>query len=169
MSLWTVPPNFAAGNALTEGELDTLSADLTFLKGAFDLITESSTADTGDATFLRILRALSTETVIGGGVTGDAFRRWLVAASGQMEWGSGAAARDVNLYRGAANQLKTDDDLRVGAGATGMLIIKVKAGALADTDFAGTATNGAIGWNSSNNSLYIRSAGVWRRIGSVAA
>ena len=40
--------------------------------------------------------------------THDRFRHWI---SGLMEWGSGSAAPDVNLYRSAADVLKTDDVL----------------------------------------------------------
>jgi hypothetical protein len=45
--------------------------------------------------------------------------------SGAMEWGSGAIARDTNLYRSAANTLHTDDSLDIVgnlnvAGVTGI-------------------------------------------------
>lgn len=42
-------------------------------------------------------------------VTGDSVDRFRLAANGRMEWGSGSATRDTNLYRSAANTLKTDD------------------------------------------------------------
>jgi hypothetical protein len=42
-------------------------------------------------------------------VSGDAQNRFIMDASGKMLWGSGALAGDVNLYRSAANVLKTDD------------------------------------------------------------
>lgn len=35
--------------------------------------------------------------------------RWNIDMSGLQLWGDGSAAQDTNLYRGAANQLKTDD------------------------------------------------------------
>jgi hypothetical protein len=50
--------------------------------------------------------------------TGDSDGRYLVRADGLMEWGSGAATRDTNLYRSAANTLKTDDALVVAGGIT---------------------------------------------------
>lgn len=46
-----------------------------------------------------------------------AFPRLQVNTAGQMEWGSGAAETDTNLYRSAADTLKTDDAFTV-AGAT---------------------------------------------------
>lgn len=54
----------------------------------------------------------SSGTVFSANVAGtDAFDRLRILGSGQIEIGSGAAARDTNLYRAAANQLKTDDML----------------------------------------------------------
>jgi hypothetical protein len=41
-----------------------------------------------------------------------------VLAGGQNNWGNGASATDTNLYRSAADTLKTDDNLIVGAGLT---------------------------------------------------
>lgn len=42
-------------------------------------------------------------------VTGDIADNWAVLGNGTMEWGTGLASRDTNLYRSAANVLKTDD------------------------------------------------------------
>ena len=54
----------------------------------------------------------SGNTVLSANVGGaDTFDRLRILGSGQIEIGSGAAARDTNLYRAAANQLKTDDML----------------------------------------------------------
>lgn len=47
--------------------------------------------------------------------SGDTQQRLIVKNNGNMEWGSGSAAQDTNLYRSAANVLKTDD-LFVGGG-----------------------------------------------------
>lgn len=54
-----------------------------------------------------------TGVVLTGYVTTDAVDRIAILASGEMQWGSGAAARDVRLYREAANVLTTDDTVRV--------------------------------------------------------
>lgn len=45
--------------------------------------------------------------------SGDIFDRWRRDASGRQDWGPGTAARDTNLYRDAANSLKTDDAFTV--------------------------------------------------------
>lgn len=44
---------------------------------------------------------------------GDTNARWFVSASGATWWGSGAAVQDTNLFRSAADTLKTDDNLVV--------------------------------------------------------
>lgn len=47
--------------------------------------------------------------VLAGYVTTDAFDRIQILGSGEIQWGPGNAARDTNLYRGAAGVLQTDD------------------------------------------------------------
>lgn len=57
------------------------------------------------------VRAASTNMAFAAFVTGDSFTRLSVDAAGLMVWGDGAGAGDTNLYRSAANTLKTDDAL----------------------------------------------------------
>ena len=52
------------------------------------------------------------------GVDGDAYRRLTIGANGTINIGDGTAARDTNLYREAANHLKTDDDFTVVGALT---------------------------------------------------
>lgn len=60
------------------------------------------------------IRAAALDDAFGSRVTGDTFDRYVIDADGKMNWGSGALARDVNLYRSSANVLTTDDSLGVG-------------------------------------------------------
>lgn len=60
----------------------------------------------------------STTNAIYAKVSGDSQNRWMMDASGLMLWGSGSAAGDTNLYRSAANTLKTDDSFVVGGAMT---------------------------------------------------
>lgn len=48
----------------------------------------------------------------------DATARLYISASGQISWADGAGAADTNLYRSAADTLKTDDAFIAGAGIT---------------------------------------------------
>jgi hypothetical protein len=51
-------------------------------------------------------------------VTGDSQKRLIVNSGGLLEWGSGSASVDTNLYRNAANELKTDDSLTVAGSVS---------------------------------------------------
>lgn len=51
-----------------------------------------------------------------GTVGNETIKRFTVNTSGKINWGSGAATRDTNLYRNAADQLKTDDKFVAALG-----------------------------------------------------
>lgn len=51
-------------------------------------------------------------------VSADTQNRLETWADGTVNWGSGSAALDTNLYRGGANLLKTDDSLTIGIDLT---------------------------------------------------
>lgn len=55
------------------------------------------------------------DKAFGAAIDGETYGRFLFTITGKMEWGPGTGARDTNLYRNAANVLKTDDSLIVGA------------------------------------------------------
>lgn len=67
-----------------------------------------------------------TGIILAGYVTTDAFDRVVITAGGQIEWGPGSGARDVRLYREAANVLTTDDTFRVYRGAVGDNALSVR-------------------------------------------
>ncbi|MER7794889.1 hypothetical protein [Streptomyces sp. NPDC097640] len=86
--------------------------------------------------------AATTSVGLGVFVSGDAFDRGRFLASGQIEMGSGTAAREVILSRTAANQLSlTTADLRIATAGRGLMVAEgsnAKMGTVALT--AGTAT-----------------------------
>lgn len=85
-------------------------------------------------------------------VSGDSNDRIKFEAGGKVVWGSGASAGDVNLYRDAADRLKTDDAFQSDGG-------------LITVTTAGTPTlslpDGALAIDTVNNLLYIRTGGAW--------
>lgn len=96
-----------------------------------------------NSAILRIndVASAGTQAVIGD-VAGDTQVRWAILGDGRIQWGSGALAADTNLYRSAANVLKTDDAFHVA----GLLQ------ALASVDIDGTLTvDGAADFNSTVN------------------
>jgi hypothetical protein len=60
--------------------------------------------------------ALAATVKIAAQVTADTFSRFQVQSDGQILWGDGSGAADVNLYRASSTQLKTDDSLYVVGG-----------------------------------------------------
>lgn len=58
--------------------------------------------------------AAATDVLLDAKVAADANARFALQVDGKMLLGSGSAAADVNLYRDAADVLKTDDKLVVG-------------------------------------------------------
>jgi hypothetical protein len=57
-----------------------------------------------------------TSGILTSNVTTDANLRFRIEADGKVKWGDGSAAQDTNLYRNAANVLKTDDKLITNVG-----------------------------------------------------
>ncbi len=94
-------------------------------------------------------------------VAGDANRRWVLYADGKQEWGDGAAARDVNLYRSNVDILKTDDSLyvaaRLGVSATPAAANLITASQAADAQVL-ASTNTLAGGNVNAPHLYLESA-----------
>lgn len=65
-----------------------------------------------------ITNGIAGNVAFGNLVSGESVHRFVVFGSGTMEFGDGTLARDVNLYRNAANVLKTDDAFHFAGGQT---------------------------------------------------
>jgi hypothetical protein len=74
-------------------------------------------------------------------VSGDAHNRFILQTNGVIEWGSGAATRDTNLYRVAANTLRTDDELEIGTINTGGTVALCSNGSKIATCNSGASTS----------------------------
>jgi hypothetical protein len=70
-----------------------------------------------DAGPITVNKSTSVGNAINAQVNGDSIPRFTIQANGGLNWGTGSAAQDVNLYRGAANALQTDDTFIVGQSA----------------------------------------------------
>lgn len=73
-----------------------------------------SIGGSGSSGSFTALRAAATDPSLTFGVTGDSVMRLFIGADGKLSWGPGNAVIDTNLYRNAANSLRTDDALSVG-------------------------------------------------------
>lgn len=101
---------------------------------------EADTLATDDA--FRVIRSATTGDVLQTQVSGDVGFRYLMEANGGMGWGDGTSTTmDTNLYRSAADTLRTDDHFIVGGNLTvtgvGRVLPAVKT---ADTSKASTTT-----------------------------
>lgn len=85
-------------------------------------------------------------------VDGDTDTRIKIEAGGRISWGSGSVASDTNLYRSAANSLKTDDVFEAAAGVVTLTSSGAPSASISD---------GAIAVDTSNDSFYFRSGGSW--------
>lgn len=70
--------------------------------------------DMSNVSTIALTVAATTTDAITVKVTGDANQRIIINGDGSHEWGDGTAAVDTNLYRSAANTLKTDDNFVIG-------------------------------------------------------
>lgn len=78
----------------------------------------ANTLHTDDQLWVRRTAVSDSALVVEPGT--DANPRFVLRADGQAEWGDGTATRDTNLYRSAANKLKTDDALDVAGTLTAL-------------------------------------------------
>lgn len=105
----------------------------------------------GTSTFtgtIQTSRSAVTDVAHGSLISGDTFDRFRILADGDLEWGPGNAARDTNLYRNAANVLKTDDSLEVGGDlrlTNGNTIYRNALTVAAGTTVANTTTETVLG------------------------
>jgi microcystin-dependent protein len=114
----------------------------------------------GDA--FRIWGTIPTSVALDGVVTGDTSSRFVLRTNGQMAWGPGNAATDVDLLRGGADRLKTND---LFDATTMGLATKVKAGTPVDADWAVAPPDGTTVADSSASKLWTRIGGAWVAMG----
>jgi hypothetical protein len=94
------------------GGLNGSSAGLTVTRASSSpAVTVTNTVASGQA--VSAVMADAASSAYQARLSGDTINRFRVAADGRLEWGSGTANRDVNLYRSSADTLRTDDSLRV--------------------------------------------------------
>lgn len=117
-----------------------------------------------DTAALTVWRAAEGSPALNFRKSADSVNRFRAYLDGKMEWGSGAAAADTNLYRDVASRLKTDDMLNVVDGVA----TKTKAGALVDGDFTAAAIDGLLGVDTTNHKLMFRSGAAWKTLDPAA-
>lgn len=107
MSTWVAPITWTNG-AVTAATMNAEVRDhANFLKGALDLITASTTADTGTVTYIDVRRTNSTDPAFRSGVSGAANPEFQVNRNGKHSWGAGGgSAVDISLDRVSSSVLR---------------------------------------------------------------
>lgn len=112
--------NIIPSTVTTTGNIK-INSDLTSVKllfgtaGDTSLYRRSANVLATDGQF-NINSAASTTTALWCTVAGSGWGMFNIRADGKLDWGDGTGPADVNLYRDAANVLKTDDEMRSGVG-----------------------------------------------------
>ena len=130
----------AAGNILIYSGASWVNSATAGLDVNFNALGVNKSVDTGVAaldvkseaanptTAIRVENDNSGNTAFGSWITGSAGYLLAIKANGALEWSDGTAAADTNLYRSAANVLKTDDSLYIaGTASTSALIVSGSA------------------------------------------
>jgi len=104
--------------------------------------------------FYNIIRAkkfsTSADTAIEIAPYNSATPNFTIDAGGKLNWSSGSATADTNLYRSAANTLKTDDSFDIASGQT------YKVGGtdvLTSSAVLGSSTTASIGASTGNTTI----------------
>lgn len=93
---------------------DTLKTDDRFVisrSGTYYSLQIQATDPSGGGVF--VISGSTAGQILEGMVTGDARDRIYIEAGGKIVWGDGTAIADTNLYRSAADTLRTDDAFMV--------------------------------------------------------
>lgn len=104
----------------------------------------------------QLTRALVTDVALRTRITGDAANRWQTLADGRQSWGDGTTAVDTNLYRNAADVLKTDDSLVVGGTLTAANLNLVAWTAWTPTWTTSTGSALPVFGNAVRNGAYVK-------------
>jgi hypothetical protein len=138
----------------------TAVADITLERNAAGQLKLSAGSATASA--LLIAPTNATDFALGARAAADSVSRLVIYADGKYELGDGTAVRDTNLYRSAANRLKTDDLV----DATGMGVATfVKAGTPSDADWAVAPPVGTLVVDTTGNKIWARTAAAtWKGV-----
>lgn len=163
MSVWATPITWVNG-AVTAANMNTISTNLTWLKSAIDLITNTTASDTGTSTNLRIVRATAGAVAFETKVSGEGGERFNISTDGDLAWGSGGGT-PAEMIQYVNGGLQVDRPMVHAAGSP--MRFAVKAGTPTDADVDASFTGGLSGfaiWDQTNKKLYIRDSAVWRQV-----
>lgn len=152
--------------AVSIGGTSGTAGGLSVLRASGVAVQVTSTAASG--TIMSATGADATSRSLQADVSGDSQKRLVLYTDGKLEWGSGALARDTNLYRSAADVLKTDDSFHVtgnlrinttSLGSGSVVVALANASVVPSTNPTGGgvlyAEAGALKWRGSSGTVSV--------------
>lgn len=157
-----------AGSLETDTKFTAAQLAASSSQAAGNVLAITNTHTTPTAPTVHVTAQTAADSVVGIDVTADADDRLTIDSNGKLNWGSGAAAQDTDLYRNAANELKTDDNftstisLSLGgsqlvAGGVGVLGLNNAGTAPTSTPSGGAvayAKSGSVKWRGADGADY---------------
>lgn len=111
------------------------------------MVITNTQANTG-LSLIDVTGSAAASRMLDGQAAGDSVRRFDLTVGGSMAWGSGAATRDVSMFRGAANRIDlSTGDFRIGTIGRGLQVAEgsnAKSGAVVLAAGAATVANTAV-------------------------
>ncbi|HEV2412812.1 MAG TPA: glycosyl hydrolase family 28-related protein [Candidatus Saccharimonadales bacterium] len=91
----------------------------------------------------QIVAAASGDNSVGIEVSGDTNNRFKIDSTGKIQWGSGSANQDTDLYRASAGVLQTDNSLTVSGTTTSQVVTSSGlTGAVSPSRYVGATASG---------------------------
>jgi hypothetical protein len=164
-----IGPNVFVGNGTTSSPtinttpyLATMNGASLFLqKTASNIATLSVTnlQSTPNNATTQFYGAAAGDKMISGAVTGDADARIAVDTNGKIQWSSGSATADTDLYRSAAGILKTDEGFVASPLAGGTYLVAPYVYAPSSQVQLSVATTTLAAWNATATTVAAGSNG----------
>jgi hypothetical protein len=132
--------------------LTAATAALSTSATAGGILVVTNTHSGPSAPSVQFVSASATDGVYGIEVSGDADYRYMINSSGKIQWSSGSASSDTNLYRNTVGELKTDESFTAAANLTvgGAQLLAGGSGVFgivnAGTTPTSTPSGGAVGY-----------------------
>lgn len=155
----TVIPNGVTIVGFTNATTVTLSAAATGSATNIQFLVGSRPPSTSQG-LLQLQAAVSFQQLLSTIKAGDAQSKFYIQEHGGLNWGSGAASIDTNLYRATNGRLGTDHQFIALQGVH----TKVVAGTVSDASFTRAPADGMMALDSTGSKIWVRMGGVWKSV-----
>lgn len=158
----------SAGVLETDGNMLAASLSASSSAASGGVLKVTNTHTTPSAPTIQAVAQTAADSVLGIEVTADTNQRLTVDSNGKHLWGSGSGAGDVDLYRNAAAELKTDQSITAvgnvtvggsqllagGTGVVGLVNASVAPSTTPSGGVVAYAKSGALKWRGADGLDY---------------